>query len=103
MLMRENLTTKKLMLIVLTLLVTSVLIFICMTSRANASNAVAARDMKVKSIEILPGDTLWEIASANYSDEFGSIKNYVKKIKESNQLKTDSIHTGMYLIIPYYN
>lgn len=55
-----------------------------------------------KSIEIKTGDTLWSIASEYYTEEYKSIRNYIEVIKDCNSLKSDTIHSGCYLIVPYY-
>ncbi|MDE7298515.1 MAG: LysM peptidoglycan-binding domain-containing protein, partial [Lachnospiraceae bacterium] len=54
------------------------------------------------SVCIEPGDSLWSIAQEYYSAECGSFSDYVAEIKRSNGLKGDTIHTGAYLIVPYY-
>lgn len=70
------------------------------------STFAAEKDMPrvktVTSIQIEAGDTLWTIAEEYYSEEFGSIEAYISEIKKSNGLKNDTIHSGAYLIIPYY-
>lgn len=55
-----------------------------------------------KSIEIKSGDTLWTIASENYSKEWKSITKYIEHIKRCNSLYEDDITAGCYLVIPYY-
>lgn len=55
-----------------------------------------------KSVEIKAGDSLWSIATKFYTEEYKSIQNYIEVIKESNSLRSDTIHSGCYLIIPYY-
>ncbi len=60
------------------------------------------RIKKVISIEIKSGDTLWAIATQYYTDEYDSISDYVTEIKATNHLHSDTIHSGNYLVIPYY-
>lgn len=55
-----------------------------------------------QSVEIKAGDSLWSIATKYYTEEYKSIENYIEVIKESNSLKNDTIHSGCYLIVPYY-
>lgn len=57
---------------------------------------------QVISVEIEEGDTLWSIADHYYVPECGSIPAYIKEIKKTNHLTTDTIHAGCYLVIPYY-
>nr|WP_294492289.1 LysM peptidoglycan-binding domain-containing protein [uncultured Mediterraneibacter sp.] len=53
------------------------------------------------SIEIRPGDTLWAIAEENLTDDYDSVSEYVRVLKEINQLDSDEIHSGQNLIIAY--
>ncbi|MCI9077856.1 MAG: LysM peptidoglycan-binding domain-containing protein [Lachnospiraceae bacterium] len=52
------------------------------------------------SVSITADDTLWSIAGRYYSDEFGTIKDYVKEIKRCNSLKSDNIYAGRNIIVP---
>ena len=54
-----------------------------------------------KSIEIQPGDTLWDIAEETMTSEYDSIPEYVEVLKEMNALESDRIEAGQYLIIAY--
>lgn len=55
------------------------------------------------SIQIEPGDSLWGIASKYISEEYDSMQEYVNEIKSINGLGDDEIHSGQFLIIPYYS
>lgn len=59
-------------------------------------------DLQYKIIEIAYGDTLWSIAKENMTPGFHDINEYIDEIKECNQLTTDDINYGGYLMIPYY-
>lgn len=70
-------------------------------------NTVSAHGSKVRerqiiSVEIQEGDSLWSLAKEYYTSEYKSIRNYVKEIKQTNELTSDTIHTGCYLVIPRY-
>lgn len=54
------------------------------------------------SVPIVAEDTLSGIALEYYSDEFGSMDQYISKIKEYNSLTSDAIYAGNHLIIPIY-
>lgn len=54
------------------------------------------------SILIEPGDTLWEIAKDNMTEEYKSINQYIDEVKFTNNLYSDDITAGCYLLIPYY-
>lgn len=56
-----------------------------------------------KSITVANNDTLWSIAE-KYMDEqhYDCINDYIEEVKHMNDLTSDMIHYGEYLIIPYY-
>ncbi len=55
-----------------------------------------------QSVEIEKGDTIWSIASQYISSEYISMDEYVNEIIELNNLKSVEIHTGEYIVVPYY-
>lgn len=97
----QRVLSKKNIIIITIIAAALVLGIFCITTTVKASTK-SNRDIKVKSIIIEEGDTLWDIATENYTKEYDSINTYIKAIKECNQLTSDTIHTGMYLIVPYY-
>ena len=50
-----------------------------------------------KSIVIQEGDSLWSLAESETA-----VKEYIKELKQINQLESETIQTGEHLIIPYY-
>lgn len=56
-----------------------------------------------KSIQIQPGDNLWDIASLYITEDYDSVSSYIEEIKEINSLSTDELHAGEYLVIVYNN
>ena len=54
------------------------------------------------SVQIRPGDTLWDIAS-EYCRDPGQIRKYMKELKRINHLGSDEIHAGRYLTVVYYS
>ncbi len=56
----------------------------------------------VASIEIQKGDTLWSIASEYFTEEYDDMNDYIEEIMESNGMVSDQIHSGRYIIVPYY-
>lgn len=54
-------------------------------------------------IEVLAGDSLWSIAERYMDDNYSTIHDYMKEVKEINDLETSNIHAGQYLTVPYYN
>jgi cell division protein YceG involved in septum cleavage len=62
----------------------------------------ADRSKLVTTVEVKKGDTLWDIASLYFTDEYDDLNEYIEEIKDSNGLVSDEIHAGNYIIIPYY-
>lgn len=54
-----------------------------------------------KSIELQKGDTLWEIAKTYMDDSYESIDEYIFELKKLNNLESDEIHEGCYLMVAY--
>ncbi len=54
-----------------------------------------------KSIELVYGDTLWEIAERYVDDSYDSIYDYIDELKEINGLMSEHIHAGRYLTVVY--
>lgn len=55
-----------------------------------------------KSIEIVSGDTLWNIAETYMDDDYDSVQSYIKELKQINGLHGDQISEGRYLMVSYY-
>lgn len=53
----------------------------------------------VYTVDVCPGDTLWEIA-ASLLPEGESIRSYINKIKKANNLKSSEIRAGQILVLP---
>lgn len=54
-----------------------------------------------KSVEIQPGDTLWDIAETYITEDYDSVSDYVEALKEMNSLSTDNIQAGQSLLVAY--
>ena len=55
------------------------------------------------SYEIQPGDTLTSIAQKYTVNSNVSISEYISEVKKNNQLTTDKITSGKYIVISYYS
>ena len=55
-----------------------------------------------KSIQVQPGDSLWSIAQAYRTEEFPSIYSYIQEIYELNELQSETIWAGSYLMVICY-
>ena len=49
------------------------------------------------------GDTLWGIAEEYMDESYSSIEEYIIELKKINNLDSDEIHEGSYLMIAYNN
>lgn len=67
----------------------------------------SANDIQYKVVEIKNGDSLWSIAKENMDNTndsgFINIYQYVHEIKRCNNMKSNQINAGCYLMVPYYN
>ena len=54
------------------------------------------------SVQIHPGDTLWDIAT-QYCHNSAQIKDYMQELRRINHLSGDKIHAGRYLTVVYYS
>lgn len=67
----------------------------------------SANDIQYKVVEIKNGDSLWSIAKENMDNTndsgFINIYQYIHDIKRCNNMKSNQINAGCYLMVPYYN
>lgn len=84
------------------LVLTSCMIFgsLFVSAHENAGGKTAVCTY-YKSIEIQPGDTLWDIAENTMTSEYDSVTEYVQVLKDMNDLQSDDIQAGQHLIIAY--
>ncbi|GMQ57045.1 hypothetical protein AN1V17_14390 [Vallitalea sediminicola] len=52
------------------------------------------------SIKIEENDTLWSISRENMNKEYYTTRNYIKELKHINNLSSDIILYGDYIIVP---
>lgn len=69
-------------------------------SSASDQNALAKK--YYTSILIQDGDSLWSIAEQYRSEEYSSLQDYIHEVVEINGLTSETIYSGQYLTIPYY-
>ena len=67
----------------------------------------SANDIQYKVVEIKAGDSLWSIAKENMDNTndsgFINIYQYIHEIKRCNNMKSNQVNAGCYLMVPYYN
>ncbi len=66
------------------------------------TSEICDRSFVCRSVKIEKNDTLWSIAEEYYSAEYRDVAEYVDAIKEANNLRSDNIKAGNYIIVPYY-
>ena len=69
-----------------------------------STRVTAANDSQLsyRSISVSTEDTLWSLAKENYTQEWGSISDYLEEIMRCNALTSEKITAGSSLIIPVY-
>ena len=103
----SNREWNKLLLIKFILILISLLLILFSVLYFNVANVsadnVINKDKLVTSVKIEKGDTLWSIAKEYFSDDYKDMNEFIKEIKLSNGLYSDTIHEGHYIIVPYYS
>ncbi|MEY8426244.1 hypothetical protein AALA00_00700 [Lachnospiraceae bacterium 46-15] len=56
-----------------------------------------------KIIRIDANETLWDIANIYMSEEYRSIYEYIREVKEINSIDGSNILYGQRLLVPYYS
>ena len=76
-------------------------LFVLPERTAAAGNSVGGT-YTITSVQIEEGDSLWSIAKEYYTEEFSSVSNYILEIKRMNNLSSDVLYAGNYLLIPQF-
>lgn len=76
--------------------------FFITTSMANEEESVPSYKYYT-SIKIEQGDTLWSIAEEYISHEYESIYDYIRELKQINNLTSDIIIAGQNITVAYYS
>lgn len=90
-----------------TVIAAAILLFCFFAAKAlkrpsSVANAETKRNLKCISICVAENDTLWDIATKYYSDEYNGVTDLVDEIKNINKMNSDRINAGNYIIVPYY-
>lgn len=84
----------------ITVIVLAVLLF-APSAQAEAESTVSY-EKRIVSVRVTENDSLWKIAERFYCEEKESIPEFVRSIKETNHLESDTIYPDTYLVIQYY-
>lgn len=82
------------------------LVFTATSLSTDAQSEVYAPEFKYyKNVTVTYGDSLWDIAKANYpSEHYKSINSYISEICSVNHIsEADMLRAGENIIIPYYS
>lgn len=93
---------KRLWILGIAALVIAIVISASFAAKTVTAQGSQERVKLVTSVEIKKGDSLWSIASEYMSDEYDNINDYIEVIKKCNGITTDQIHSGNYIVVPYY-
>ncbi len=94
--------TLKISIFVLFVLILLVFVLLFLPQKTAEAKNAPTGTYRIISIEIQPGDTLWSIATEYFSDDFGSVQSYISEIKRMNEITSDTLYAGAFLVVPYY-
>lgn len=89
--------------IVAALICVFILGLICGGRMVSASKPMLHTHKYYKEVKVHLGETLWDIANQNMTEEYASAKEYIKEVQDINSLSGDEILYGQRLLIPYYS
>ncbi len=70
---------------------------------ANAeAESTISYEKRIVSVRVAEDDSLWKIAERFYCEEKESIPEFIRSIKKTNHLESDTIYPDTYLVIQYY-
>ena len=70
---------------------------------ASSEKDISSYNKYYVSIRVESGDTLWTIAD-EYVEGFNLSKSdYIKEVCQINSISEDNIHSGDYIVVPYYS
>ena len=76
---------------------------VVITGFASKASKPAESHKYYKEIKVASGDTLWDIAVENMTEEYRTVQEYIREVRKLNELYGDSIYYGQRLMIPYYS
>ena len=104
---RQKIYRRQIMLLSLAIaFVVFTFVFLASSLMSNAQSDEAVFEYKYyKTVTVHADDTLWDIASANYSSEhYSGMNNYIGEICNINSISDrDSLKAGESLVVPYYS
>lgn len=86
----------------LCLVIALAVIFGSFLSRAEEKKSDVIYYKYYTSIEIQPGDTLWDLAD-DYMEHYETKASYIREVEQINALTDSKIISGQTLLMPYYS
>lgn len=81
----------------------ALLLGVCLTGFSSVTATKAPSYKYYTAVTVRCDDTLWDIASRYMGEEYSSVREYIREIKEVNDMKSDAVYYGQKLILPYYS
>ncbi len=79
-------------------------VFLAYASSSKAQGSLTGGRVKYyTSVEVQKGDSLWSICASHISPEYKNEAEYVREVYRLNNLKSDCITEGAFLVLPYYD
>ena len=103
---QRALAKRRMILLLVTLLLITVgtVVFGSTFTFAKDNESAANQQFKYyKSIMIESGDSLWSIAEEYKTEHYDSSQDYIDELVVLNNLSSETIHAGQYLMIIYYD
>lgn len=94
-----SINVKRTLLVALLLLLTCTGVVSAFTSSNNSNDSNSTQKKSLKTVIVMPGDTLWEIAT-EHKPQGKDIRRYIYSMKQINDLHMSSIQPGEVLILP---
>jgi len=66
------------------------------------AESTVSYEKRIVSVRVAEDDSLWKIAERFYCEEKESIPEFIRSIKKTNHLESDTIYPDTYLVIQYY-
>ncbi len=73
-----------------------------MMARAAHADSPSPQTKYFRSVEIMPGETLWGIAEREMGPGWADIRDYIHEVENVNGIVGDFIRAGDYICLPYY-
>lgn len=102
---RRHRVSGRVRLLILTFMISAISL-ICLsgfTSSGAAQSNEAERHKYYTAVYVDRDTTLWSIASEYMTEDYSSIRAYIREVKEINGISGDTIYYGSRLIVPYYS